>query len=199
MAGKELDTSRKKELFTNNKGPRPFLLIAIVAFITLGIISAFYIFSSGGDEAFDSPFGEPYAAERSYLGRVVSMTKVEPIIGSEQASIPMELLEANEIVYFEVTNEKGFAVPLMAYITPSGRIFTGSSMCEPCQGRYFSLAGETLVCDTCRTTYNIETHQFIAGSQDCGSYPPVFMKPTIENGMVGIALDDILQWQIRAY
>jgi len=99
---------------------------------------------------------------------------------------------------FEIENNENQLVPLMMYITPSGRIFAGSSMCEPCRGRTFSLAGETLVCDTCKTTYNIETHEFISGSPTCGKYPPVNMSPIIEDGMVIIELEEVLNWKIRA-
>jgi len=199
MTEKSFQASNKKEQFTKKTGRKIPMIIVLLAVVIAGAFGAFLLSGSSGDTAIDLPFGEPVANTRSYIGRVVSMTPVEPLIEAEKVSISLDLLEAYNIVYFEVENQDGFQVPLMAYITPSGRIFTGSSMCEPCQGRYFSLAGETLVCDACRTTYTIESHEFISGSRDCGSYPPVYMKPVVENGMVSIALEDILQWQIRTY
>ena len=144
-------------------------------------------------------FGEPEVESRSYVGKVISMTDVEPLMEDELIKIPLAEVESHGIVSFAVENDEGFAVPLMAYITPSGRVFAGSSMCEPCRGRTFSLAGETLVCDVCRTTYTIEDHQFIAGSQACGAYPPVYMEPLVENGTINIALAKVLNWRIRAY
>ncbi len=127
------------------------------------------------------------------------MARVDVVVDQEWASIPLDVLEEADIVYFEVENSDGFMVPMMAYITPSGRIFSGSSMCEPCRGRYFFLAGEALVCDNCRTTYTIESHEFISGSTACGSYPPVYMEPVLEDGMVRVSMQDILHWEIRAY
>ena len=126
------------------------------------------------------------------------MTEVEPLIEDDMIKIPLAVVDGNSIVSFTVENDEGFAVPLMAYITPSGRLFAGSSMCEPCRGRTFSLAGETLVCDTCRTTYTIENHQFITGSTACGAYPPVYMEPQVEDGTINIELDKVLSWRIRA-
>ncbi len=192
------NTSKKEQFIRKEKSKLPYIIAAIVliALITVGSIAL-----SGKPEskAAELPFGEPVAATRSYIGRVVPMTSVEPQLNGEYVSISLEVLEANDIVYFEVANNEGFLVPLMAYITPSGRIFAGSSMCEPCQGRYFSLAGETLVCDTCRTTYTIEGHQFLSGSRDCGSYPPVYMEPLLGDGMIKFPLAKILQWESRVY
>ncbi len=199
MPEKKVRTSKKKEQFIKKQNSKvPLLLIAllVLAVTATGIVM---LMSEPKEETLKPAFGEPVAASRSYIGRFVSMTPVTPLIEADRISIPLELIEAHDIVYFEVENNEGLMVPLMAYITPTGRVFTGSSMCEPCQGRYFSLAGETLVCDTCRTTYTIESHEFISGSQDCGKYPPVYMKPVVENGMVSIALNDILQWQVRTY
>lgn len=199
MTEKNFQTSNKKEQFAKKSGRKMPMIIVLLAILAAGVLGTVVLLGSSGGTANDLPFGEPAASTRSYIGRVVSMTPVEPLIEADRVSISLDLLEASDIVYFEVENQDGFQVPLMAYITPSGRVFTGSSMCEPCQGRYFSLAGETLVCDSCRTTYTIESHEFISGSRDCGSYPPVYMKPVVENGIVSIALEDILQWQIRTY
>jgi hypothetical protein len=199
MATKNINRKSKKEQFIKQSSGRKPLLIAILLVAVIGTVAAGLLLRGPGAEDDGAYFGEPAVQTRSYIGRVVPMTAIEPLIEGGWVSIPLTLLEENDIVYFEVENNEGFLVPLMAYITPSGRIFTGSSMCEPCQGRSFFLAGETLVCETCRTTYTIESHEFISGSQDCGRYPPVYMQPVIENGMVSIALEDILQWQIRTY
>lgn len=195
----QFSSSNKREQFTGKEKSKLPLIIAVAALAVVAIFILF-VFTGGEDNEFaDSPFGESLANTRSYMGRVISMTRVEAAVDQEWASIPLDVLEEADIVYFEVENNDGFMVPMMAYITPSGRIFTGSSMCEPCRGRYFSLAGETLVCDNCRTTYTIESHEFLSGSTACGSYPPVYMEPVVEDGMVRVSMQDILQWEIRAY
>jgi len=191
-------TGRKKQ-FTKNKRRKLPLLIALTVIMVTGIWGTALLFGNSGNNSAALSFGEPVTESRSYIGRTVSMTHIEPLIEAGRVSIPLELLETHEMVYFEVANNEGFSVPLMAYITPSGRIFAGSSMCEPCQGRSFFLAGETLVCESCRTTYTIESHQFLSGSQDCGRYPPVYMEPVVENGTVSINLKVIQEWRIRTY
>lgn len=199
MTNGNLNQSSKKEQFTQKPTRSKTIVVTILLVAIIGVAIAGFFFSGSEAETDGSLLGEPSALTRSYIGRVVSMTEIEPDITGEWVNISLSLLEEKDIVYFEVENDVGFMVPMMTYITPTGRIFAGSSMCEPCEGRYFSLAGETLVCDTCRTTYTIEGREFISGSQDCGSYPPVAMRTKVENGIVSIALEDILAWRIRAY
>jgi hypothetical protein len=183
----------KKEQFTRKETKKLPVILAVV------LVAAFALYQFAGrpQPAAGGYFGEPVASPRSYIGRVVSMTPVNPVITGDEIGIPLSELEEKEIVYFEVANNEGTLVPLMAYITPSGRVFAGSSMCEPCRGRTFSLAGETLVCDTCRTTYTIEGHEFLAGSPVCGSYPPVNMQAALKGDMVVIPLAEVLKWRIR--
>lgn len=181
-------TARNKRLLFT------FLVVAVAA---IAVTTGFYLLQgSQKDEAV--PAGGPVLEERSYIGEFVSMTVVETTIEGEWLTIPLAAVDEHGIVYFEVENDEGFQVPLMAYVGPSGQIFAGSSMCEPCRGRTFSLAGETLVCDTCRTTYTIEEHEFISGSPVCGKYPPVSMDPIVEEGLIKIPLENILSWRIRA-
>ena len=199
MPKKDYKMKNKKEQFATKKHSKLPYLIALAIMLIGGAWGGSLLFGSNSNDASDLPFGEPVTASRNYIGRTVSMTPVEPVVEAGQVMIPLELLETHELVSFTLENSDGFQVPLMAYITPSGRIFAGSSMCEPCQGRSFFLAGETLVCESCRTTYTIESHEFLSGSQDCGRYPPVYMTTVIVDGIVNINLEDILNWRIRTY
>ncbi|MBS3948608.1 MAG: DUF2318 domain-containing protein [Dethiobacter sp.] len=189
-------TMSKKAQFTQKQKSRIPLFLGVAAAV-VGLIVALVMQRQPG-QANVEYFGEPVATPRSYIGRFISMTRVEPVIAEGQIKIPFDEVDRNNIVYFEAENDQGTLVPLMAYITPSGRLFAGSSMCEPCRGRTFSLAGETLVCDKCRTTYTIEDHRFISGAQICGSFAPVNMNAVIEEGMVVIDQQRVLNWRIRA-
>jgi hypothetical protein len=185
----------KKQKFTQPEKSKLPLILAAVAILVVAV-AAFTAFKPA--QASVEYFGKPVVAPRSYVGKFISMTAVEPVVENGQIKIPLAEVEENSIVFFELENDEGTLVPLMAYITPSGRIFAGSSMCEPCRGRTFSLAGETLVCDTCRTTYTIEDHKFISGAVACGQYPPANMNAVIENGTIIIQETEVLNWRIRA-
>ncbi|MDW7650905.1 MAG: Fe-S-containing protein [Bacillota bacterium] len=186
----------KKEQFSQPQKSKIPLIVGILAVI---LAAGFVFVQFGGAEKSDQAyFGEPVVAPRSYVGEFISMTAVEPVVEEGKIKIPLSQVDENNIVFFELENNEGTVVPLMAYITPSGRLFAGSSMCEPCRGRTFSLAGDTLVCDVCRTTYTIEDHQFISGAVACGSYPPTNMYPVVEDGMILIEESEVLNWRIRA-
>ncbi len=194
MSQRRLD---KKEQFIRPKKNKLSLILGVALLVLAAGVLVFTLVETP-KQAEGDYFGEPVASPRSYVGRVVSMTEVEPVIEGDKIRIPFSVVEERDIVYFEVANAEGTLVPLMAYITPSGRLFTGSSMCEPCRGRTFSLAGETLVCDSCRTTYTIENHEFIAGSPVCGSYPPVQMGGALVGDTLVIPLQEVLEWRIRS-
>ena len=188
-------TFNKKEQFTNpQKNKKPFIVGGIG--IAVGAAILFFIFG-GGQKEDKNYFGDPVLAQRSYIGEVVATTKIDPVIENGQIMIPLDVVDQNNNISFEIENDEGFLVPIMVYVTPTGRIFAGSSMCEPCRGRTFSLGGETLICDTCRTTYTIEDQQFISGAKVCGEYPPVNMNPKIENNRVIIELEEVLTWRPR--
>lgn len=193
-------TAKRRQFQEGSAGKRKrFLFTAlIVAVAAIAVITGYNLLQGSNNDDAAALLGSPVLEERSYIGEFVSMTAVEATIEGEWLIIPLAAVDEHGIVYFEAENDEGFQVPLMAYVGPSGRIFAGSSMCEPCRGRTFSLAGETLVCDTCSTTYTLEEHEFISGSPVCGKYPPVSMDPIVEEGLIKIPLENILSWRIRA-
>ena len=188
----------KKEQFLSKskKNNIPKFIIAGVT-VLLVITTGMFYFAGKSKNVNAGYFGEPVVESRSYVGQYIDMKTVNPEVTETEIIISLDEINENNIVYLESENKNGQLVPLMVYVTPTGRIFAGSSMCEPCRGTKFSLAGETLVCNTCGTTYKIETHEFISGSPVCGSYPPVNMSPVIEEGNVIISRNEILNWEIR--
>lgn len=194
--GKQTVSSGKKQQFQQpQKSKRPLF---IGAFVIIAAIVFVVVFLKPPAEVAANYFGDPVATPRSYVGRAVSVTAVETTIEDGKIKIPFSDVDKYSNIFFEVENSEGTLVPMMAYITPSGRLFVGSSMCEPCRGRTFTLADDKLVCDTCRTTYTIEDHQFLTGAVACGQYPPVYMSPVIEDGMIVISHEEVLNWRIRA-
>lgn len=189
-------TSNKKDQFLNQRKNNIPILIGIVAILIVGVISLIFLNLNGKNNEI-TYYGDPVVSERSYIGKVIKMTNVETQEDGKTLQIPLDVVDQSNIVYFESTNQDQETVPMMAYITPSGRLFAGSSLCEPCRGKKFSLAGETIVCDTCKTTYNIENHEFISGAKVCGQYPPVNMNPKIIDGNIVIQKEEILNWEIR--
>jgi len=194
------DSAAKRKQFQGASavGKKRLLFVVLIALVAVIAVTTGYYLLQGSQNDEGARLGSPALEGRSYIGEVVSMTEIDATVEGEWLTIPLAAVDEYGIVYFEAENDEGFQVPMMAYVGPSGRIFAGSSLCEPCRGRTFSLAGETLVCDTCRTTYTIEDHEFISGSPICGEYPPVSLDPIIEEGLIKIPMENILSWRIRA-
>jgi hypothetical protein len=184
---KKLKEQKKRDPLIWIGGMSLILLLAI--FIGVSTISQ--------DKKGKDFFGSPIASARTYIGEVISAADVEPVIENGQIKIPFEEIDKNNMVHYEIENNEGELVPMMAYITPSGRLFAGSTFCEPCLSRKYDIAGETLVCDVCGTTYDIENHKFIEGSPSCGALPPIYMNPRVEDGMMILEHEKVLNWRRR--
>ena len=186
----------RKEQFLQHKTSKLPLILGVIAVAAAGGFLLFTFFPRNG-AAPAKTRGEPVAAARSYVGKVEQMKPIQPVVKDGMIQLNLADVDKANMVGFEMENDTGFLVPMMAYISTSGRLFIGCSLCE-CGGRTFSLAGRALVCNTCRTTYDIENQTFISGVSICGKYPPVNMKSTVENGMIRIDQSNVLKWRIRA-
>ena len=92
----------------------------------------------------------------------------------------------------------GNTLPLLAYISPSGKLVVASSLCEPCRGTSFSTDGGDLVCDKCFTHWDLNTLQGVSGA--CQSFPPVQMQSQLQNdGTVVVDVAQLEAWAPRAY
>ena len=76
--------------------------------------------------------------------------------------IPLKLVQEKKLVSFEYQQAEG-KVPLIAYVTPSGKIGTAVRLSWPCRSDKFHLEGKEIVCDVCLTRRDLETLQGSSG------------------------------------
>ncbi len=174
---------------------RKIVLITILSIALLFVISVFVyqILNSDKDSA---SAGKIIANPRSYIGKIAQMKQTIPVVKDGMISISFSELDKFNIVKFEINNSQGFSVPVMAYISSQGRIFEGVALCE-CTSNEFFLAGKTIVCKKCRTTYSMEDQKYLSGSKASGKYPPFNLNPELKDGMVVIDHSLILDWRMR--
>ena len=129
-----------------------------------------------------------------YNGQKISMTDVSVKVKNGKISIPVETVLEKKIVRFEYEGN-GAKVPLLSYVTQTGKLITAVSMCEPCRSTRFHIEGKTLVCNACATEWNLETLKGIQGG--CLNYPPDVIPSTIENGLIHIDEKIVTQWKPR--
>ena len=120
----------------------------------------------------------------------VKATWIEPQVAGDTISISVSEVINSQIVHFRIRptaldNEIAF----MAYDL-DGEIYVRANVCPPCRSIGFSLSGDTLVCDTCRTTFEAKTGDGISGG--CVAYPKASVAYEIVDGKITMSSDDLI-------
>jgi len=195
LSGASVEDKREKVL-GENKGKRSWGIISAAAVSVLVLAGFTYWFflrdSAGPDSRVSS---QPKVnGTVDYNGRKVSMTDIVYSRENGKISIPVEKVLEKKIVRFEYENN-GTKVPLLSYVTQSGKLITAVSMCEPCRSTRFHIQSTTLVCNACGTEWTLETLKGIQGG--CLNYPPDVIPSTIEKGLIQIDPKTVDQWKPR--
>ncbi|HBB16146.1 MAG TPA: hypothetical protein DCZ97_03780 [Syntrophus sp. (in: bacteria)] len=185
------EAKREKLLAEKKKSP---LVKIIVILLVAAIPMAWFVLRNSSEATSGSVSGTQVAEKVSYKNQNIRMTSVDGVAGSGDIEISADIVKDKKIVSFEY-NKGGTQVPLMAYITPSGKLVTAVSMCEPCRSTKFHIEGEDMVCNACGTRWSLEGLRGISGG--CLAYPPDVVAHTIENGKVKIQEKIILDWKPR--
>ena len=129
-----------------------------------------------------------------YSNQSIGMTGIEAVVENGKISIPIDVVQEKKIVRFEYESD-GVMVPLLAYVTPSGKAVTAVSMCEPCRSTRFHIRKDLMVCNSCDTEWNLETLRGISGG--CLMYPPDLIPSEIGDGRIWIEEKVVRQWKPR--
>jgi len=129
-----------------------------------------------------------------YTGQTIRMTDSQAEVKNGKISIPLETVMEKKIVRFEY-EKNGVKLPLLSYMTQSGRVVTAVSMCEPCRSTRFHIENKTLVCNACNTEWDLENLKGIRGG--CLNYPPDVIPSTIEKDRIQIDEKIVTQWKPR--
>ncbi len=98
----------------------------------------------------------------------VKATWIKPQLSGDTVSIPGSAVKNDKIVHFNVAPALGREMAFMAYEL-DGKLYVRANVCPPCRSIGFSLSGDTLVCDTCRTVFSAKTGDGVSGA--CVAYP----------------------------
>lgn len=175
------------------KNPRTWFVAGAIALIALFVVGALVVGSSGGGRA--APERVTVAGKQDYTSGNVEMVPVKATVAGGDISVPLAELKKNKFLSFPYS-ESGVEVPLLAMITPSGRLFTASSMCEPCKSDKFHTEPDgTLTCNACGTKWDLETMEGISGG--CPNYPPQELKSVVRDGKIILKEADVRAWKPR--
>lgn len=118
----------------------------------------------------------------------VKATWIEPQVAGDTISIPVSEVNNNKIVHFNVAAAFDREIAFMAYAL-SGEIYVRANVCPPCRSVGFSLSGDILVCDTCKTTFSAKTGDGISGA--CVAYPKASIPYQIGDGKLVMSGNDL--------
>lgn len=141
-----------------------------------------------------------------YTKNRVDAKTIELTDEGDYLSVPLTLIKKHRMVKFDydavTVAQRNFsgreALPLIAYVKPSGQLFVGVSYCEPCRSTSFHAESDfTLTCNVCNTKWNLETLDADTGMGACWPFPPDQLKVKVEGGKVMIKESDVSKWKPR--
>ena len=185
----------KKEKVLGERKGKSYWVPVSLAIIAISLAGIGYWVIQGNTEANSKVSSQPKVSSSvDYTGQTVRMTDIQAKVEKGKISIPLSEVMEKKMVRFEY-QANGVYVPLLSYITQSGKIVTAVSMCEPCKSTRFHIKDKTLVCNACYTEWDLENLKGIKGG--CLNYPQDVIPSTIEKGRILIEEKIVKEWKPR--
>ena len=185
----------KKEKVLGEKKRRHLWIPISFAALAVVLVGVGYWIIEGNTGANPRVSSQPKVSGNfDYTGQSIRMTDIQAKVEKGKISIPLDVVKEKKMVRFEYENN-GLRIPLLAYITQSGKVVTAVSMCEPCRSTRFHIKDKIIVCNACATEWNLETLKGIQGG--CLNYPPDIIPSTIEKDRIQMDEKIVTQWRPR--
>jgi len=138
--------------------------------------------------------GQPTVAMTSvYENHKISSTPVQAAMKEGFISLPLKVVLEHRIVRF--SDPQGIQpVPILAYVTPQGKLVTAMSKSENCGSTDFYLNGNNIHCASCPSYWNMSSLEAYAC---CQRYYPDPIPSTVVNDEIRIATANVRNWQSR--
>lgn len=168
------------------------LYASVITIIIVGVIWYFAAQPSKEEKIIDKQpkvtGNVTYPSSRYDLTYTLAFAKGNKII------LPLDLVKEKKLVKFDFLS-KGEKIPLLAYLTEDGKVVTAISMCEPCNSTSFHIIGDNIICNSCGTTWNLNTLNAVRGS--CSKYPPDPLPSTVVGNEIQIEKSLVDNWTRR--
>ncbi len=191
---KPMNSEAKREKLLGEKKKISTWKIILIILVAVGLPVSWFIFKESPQAESPRLMATQVMEKVSYKDQSVPMVNVEASVQKGAVELALDLVKKDKLVYFEYQRPDG-RIPLLAYITPSGKLVTAVSVCEPCRSTRFHIEGNQLVCNSCFTRWDLETLKGISGG--CLQYPPATLSHAIQGGEVTIKELDLKNWKPR--
>ena len=125
-------------------------------------------------------------------GKIMSYKALASIEGNDIV-ISVEEVTNHGIIRFNDPEGKQ-TTPVLAYISPRGKIVTAMSISEACRSTDFYLEGKTIHCASCPSYWDMESLEAYAC---CQKYYPDPIPSRVERGVLKISKDVVQGWRTR--
>ncbi|MDP1677699.1 MAG: Fe-S-containing protein [Bacteroidota bacterium] len=125
-------------------------------------------------------------------GKIMS-NKINGAIEGNDIVFPLEIVTNYRIIRLDDPEGKQ-TVPILAYITPRGKVVTAMSISESCRSNDFYLEGNNIHCANCPSNWNMESMEAYAC---CQKYYPDPIPSKVINGQVHIEKNIVQNWRTR--
>lgn len=123
----------------------------------------------------------------------IPSTKIAAHIDQGAIVIPLKLIRDAKLVrFFDPDSIQTF--PMIAYITPEGKVVTAMSLSENCRSTDFYLQGHNIHCAACPSYWNMSSLEAYAC---CQQFFPDPIPSTLVNNEVRIDTSVVRNWRSR--
>ncbi len=166
------------------------LKVAIPVVVAIGL----YSYYSDAFREYHPVIGKQPEVSTPDLSRRVNSTMISSRIEGPFVIVSLKDVVKHTVVRF--TDPGGVQeIPVIAYLTSSGRLVTAMSISEGCRSRDFYLEGEFIHCANCPSYWNASSLEAYAC---CQKYYPDPIPSTILGDEIRIEVDILRSWQARS-
>ena len=170
--GEENSNKERQKLIVEmekQKKHTAILLTSVIIVVVLAVIIAIYALGSTDDSS------------QNTVNENTNNQETE-----DEIKIPISSVDDGELHYFTENDIKFYV-----HKNPNGSFKTRISLCEPCDGKTFTLKedGTIIDCDVCHTQWDSETYEGLSGG--CQDYPPSFLRHEIIGDNITVKKSDL--------
>jgi hypothetical protein len=170
------------------------LIYSLVALAFLGIFTSVFLSELPG-KANPIIAGQPdIAMAATFIGVNLKAQPIDVRIRNGKVSFPLPVLLEKKMVQFDYPTGST-SLPLMAFISPEGKLVTAVRLCEPCNSHSFVIESDEMVCGTCGTRWKLRNLEGVQGS--CQKYPPDPIPSEIVGNEIQIDEQVLKNWKMR--
>jgi hypothetical protein len=169
------------------------LYTLVAAVLSLVFIAIFIDHIPGG--AHPVIANQPEVAMASMFTDVhLTLQPISVQISGGKIVFPLSVLLEKKFVEFDYLTQTN-SIPLLAYISPEGKLVTSIRLCEPCNSKSFRIDGTELACGNCETRWKLNNLEGLQGS--CQKYPPAPIPSRVNGSYVEIDEAAVKAWKMR--